>query len=91
MLKTIDTVRERERERYNLKNKVTLKRMPKQHLMLTSRFVGQSGERELQFRKIGFICCAKNKLNRYIERIGYKKSEAAKLKIAYPFITKTCT
>ena len=43
MLKTIDTVRER--ERYNLKNKVTLKRMPKQHLMLTSRFVGQSGER----------------------------------------------
>ena len=47
MLKTIETVRERERESYNLKNKVTLKRMPKQHLMLTSRFVGQSGERAM--------------------------------------------
>ena len=85
MLKTIDTVRER--ERYNLKNKVTLKRMPKQHLMLTSRFVGQSGERELYSREISFICYAKNKLNRNIKRISYKRVQEAKLKIAYPFIT----
>ena len=30
-------------------------------------------ERELQFIKIGFICYAKNKLNRHIKRIGYKR------------------
>ena len=44
-------------------------------------------ERELYSREIGFISGAKNKLNRNIKRIGYKKSEKAKLKIAYPFIT----
>ena len=60
MSKTVETVRERERERAN-------------------------------FSKISFINVGKNKLNRNIKRIGYKKSEAAKLKIAYPFITKTCT
>ena len=49
-------------------------------------------ERErANFNKIGFISCVKNKLNRNINRIGYKNSEAAKLKIAYPFITKACT
>ena len=45
MLKKLEAVRER--ESYNLKNKITLKRMSKQHLMLMNRFVGQSGEREL--------------------------------------------
>ena len=55
-LETVDTVRERERERAN-------------------------------FSKISFINVGKNKLNRNIKRIGYKKSGEVKLKIAYPFIT----
>ena len=34
--------------------------MSKQHLMLMNRFVGQSGERELFFKKISFINYTKN-------------------------------
>ena len=50
MLKTIDTVRERERER-------------------------------AKFNKISFICYAKNKLNRYREKIGYMKRITYMIKV----------
>ena len=45
ILKTVETVRERERER------------------------------EPQFREINFIYYAKNKLNKNIKRVGYRKSK----------------
>ena len=80
---SLDTVRERERERDNLKKKEEEKPgCQKRQLMLTWRIAGQSGERESNLEKLSFICCAQNKVeikNRYESIIKTDYFEILKL------------
>lgn len=52
MDKTLETVRERERERVNLRKTSILQKMQKQRQAKIVAIAGQSGERESNFNKI---------------------------------------
>ena len=55
------------------------------HLDVYKRQVVERG-RELYSKAISFICDAKNKINRYLKRIGYKVSQKGLKNITYPFM-----
>ena len=38
------------------------------------------------FSKIGFLCVAENKINKYLKRIGYEVGQKRLKEITYPFI-----
>ncbi len=46
--------------------------------------------RELYSKAISFICDAKNKINRYLKRIGYEVSQPGLKHITYPFMCYLC-
>ena len=70
MLKTVEDVRERVKQKSNSK-----KRNSRTILCKQQNFVGQSGERGY-FREISFICCAQN-----IVLVGIRKVELNKVDI----------
>ena len=81
MNETLEAVRERERESYNLENEVAQRKdVTATDYVNATIIAGQPGERELQFSELGFICHAKKLINKTIfgkieniTRIGYVK------------------